>query len=220
MHIGFVINFSARYMKFNIEVVKCQWDESNAKWKLHMRRTDQESGKAIDFQDECDVLLHATGVLNKFKWPEIKGLEKFKGRVVHTARWPEEYQKEQWEKDTIAVIGSGASSIQTVPQMQPHVPRMEIFIRTPVWFVDIAGNEGKNMPYSEHQKRKFKSDPTELVKHAKSLEDQVNGVWSVMLKGTPESQEARKLFEERTAGIIKDKRLLEGIIPKFSVGCR
>lgn len=73
---------------------------------------------------------------------------------------------------------------------------------------------------SEHQKRAFKKDPAELVKHAKSLEDQVNGVWSVMLKGTPESQAARELFEERTAGIIKDPRLLAGLIPKFSVGCR
>lgn len=132
-------------MKFNTEVVKAVWNEDTARWKLVLRRTD-ETGQSTDFEDECDVLLHATGVLNNFKWPEIKGLEKFKGKIVHTARWPEEYQSEQWAKEHVAVIGSGASSIQTVPQMQKHCPEMEIFIRTPVWFVDIAGNEGKNMP--------------------------------------------------------------------------
>jgi cation diffusion facilitator CzcD-associated flavoprotein CzcO len=207
-------------MTFNTEVVKAQWDEDSAKWKLHLRQTNVATGQTTDIQDECDVLLHATGVLNNFKWPEIKGIEKFKGKVVHTARWPEEYQSEEWAKERIAVIGSGASSIQTVPNMQPHVKSMEIFIRTGVWFVDIAGNEGKNIPYTDQQKRQFASDPKELVKHAKFLEDQVNGVWSVMLKGTPEAEMAKDLFIQRTAGIIKDKRLLEGIIPKFAVGCR
>jgi hypothetical protein len=35
-----------------------------------------------EFEEKCDLLLHATGILNNFKWPEIEGLEKFKGRVV------------------------------------------------------------------------------------------------------------------------------------------
>lgn len=43
-----------------------------------------------------------------FKWPAIPGLkDKFKGRVTHTARWPKDYQAEQWKNDRVAVIGSG-----------------------------------------------------------------------------------------------------------------
>ena len=43
-----------------------------------------------------------------FKWPSIPGLkDKFKGRVTHTARWPKDYQAEQWKNDRVAVIGSG-----------------------------------------------------------------------------------------------------------------
>lgn len=51
-------------------------------------------------------------------------------QVIHTARWPQEYHKQQWKNERVAVIGSGASSIQTVPTMQPHVKHMDVFVRT------------------------------------------------------------------------------------------
>jgi cation diffusion facilitator CzcD-associated flavoprotein CzcO len=104
-------------MKFSTEVISCKWQEHSSRWQIHLQRTSS-NGKITDFIDECDILLHATGVLNNFKWPKIKGIEKFKGKILHTARWPEDYQKEEWQNETVAVIGSGASSIQTVPTMQ------------------------------------------------------------------------------------------------------
>ena len=54
---------------------------------------------------------------------------------MHTAYWPKDYQKEQLGNDRVAVIGSGASSIQTVPNMQPYVKHMDVFVLTGVWFV-------------------------------------------------------------------------------------
>ncbi|RAL65936.1 hypothetical protein DID88_005597 [Monilinia fructigena] len=50
-------------------------------------KQSSELGERV-FEETCDLLLHATGILNNFKWPDIKGIEKFKGRVIHTARWP------------------------------------------------------------------------------------------------------------------------------------
>jgi cation diffusion facilitator CzcD-associated flavoprotein CzcO len=104
-------------MQFSTEVKSAQWQESSLTWLLHMTRHNSD-GSSTDFTDECDVLLDATGVLNNFKLPEIKGIEKFKGKVMHTARWPEKYWEDEWKQDRVAVIGSGASSIQTVPAMQ------------------------------------------------------------------------------------------------------
>lgn len=46
-----------------------------------------------------------------------------------------------------------------------------------VWFVQIANNFGANHEYTEEQKASFHKDPAELVKHAKSIEDQVNGLY-------------------------------------------
>ena len=151
-------------MQFSTEVKSAHWQESSSTWLLQMIRRNADSS-TTEFTDECDVLLHATGVLNNFTWPDIKGLENFKGKIIHTARWPEEYRQDNWRQDRVAVIGSGASSVQTVPTMQvkltnrianfggsqltsylkPFVKHMDVFVRTPVWFVDIAGNDGKNI---------------------------------------------------------------------------
>ena len=43
------------------------------------------------YTDSCDVLLSATGVLNEWNWPEIPGLENFKGKLMHSANWDESY---------------------------------------------------------------------------------------------------------------------------------
>lgn len=119
-----------KYMTFHTEVMGIYWQEDEGKWLVKLRQT-AAGQEPREFEDTCDLLLHGTGILNNFKWPDIPGLkDKFKGKVIHTARWPQEYQQEEWKNDRIAVIGSGASSIQTVPTMQPHAKHFDIFIRT------------------------------------------------------------------------------------------
>ena len=126
-----------KYMTFNTEVVGCWWQEEAGQWKVKLRQT-RPDGETWEFDETCDLLLHATGILNNFKWPDIEGIEKFKGRMVHTARWPKDYQQEQWKNDRVAVIGSGASSIQTVPNMQPSTKHLDVFVRT-VSSYDLGG---------------------------------------------------------------------------------
>lgn len=208
-----------KYMTFNTEVVEAKWHDDVGKWKVKLRQTQHAGGEAREFEDEGDILLYATGILNDFKWPKIEGIGKFKGRVCHTARWPKDYQEEQWKEDRVAVIGSGASSIQTVPKMQPHVKHMDIFVRTGVWFVQIANNHGQNHEYSVEDKEKFRRNPEELVKHAKSIEDQINGLWGTFYAGSKGQAEAREIYTKRMRDFIKDERLLKGFTPKWDVGC-
>lgn len=206
-------------MTFNTEVVRSEWQDNTGKWKVTLRQKTP-SGESKEFEEECDLLLYATGILNNFKWPDIPGLDKFKGRVVHTAYWPEDYQKEQWKNDRVAVIGSGASSIQTVPNMQPYTKHMDIFVRTGVWFVQIANNFGQNKEYSEEEREKFRNNPGELVAHAKDIENQVNGLWGLFYSGSEAQKGAQEMFKARMKEFLKDERLLEGFTPKWEVGCR
>jgi hydroxyversicolorone monooxygenase len=89
-----------------------------------------------------------------------------------------------------------------------------------VWFVQIADNYGHNHEYTPDQREQFRQDPNSLVAHAKSVEDKVNGFFFMMYKNAPGQLEAKKIWSERMAEHIKDKRLLEGLTPTWGVGCR
>jgi len=209
-----------KYMTFHTEVKGCFWDDDKGEWLVKLRTT-RPGEEPEDFEERCHLLLHATGILNNFKWPDIPGLkDKFKGRVVHTARWDPEYQKEQWKNDKVAVIGSGASSIQTVPNMQPYTKQLDIFVRTKVWFVQIANNYGQNKEYTAEERENFRQNPDQLVAHAKDIEDQVNGFWGSFYHGSEEQAFSQDLFRKRMAEFIKDDRLLKGFTPEWGIGCR
>jgi len=204
-----------KYMHFHTEVIGCYWNEEKGEWLVKLR--EQKPGQEPrEFEDHCHVLLHGTGILNNYKWPDIPGLkDKFKGKVVHTAHWPKDYQKEEWANDRVAVIGSGASSIQTVPTMQPHTKHIDIFVRTGVWFVQIANNYGQNKEYSQEERDGFRNDPKSLVAHAKDIENQVNGLWGAFYEGTETQNAVKEMFKARMAEFIKDERLLKGFTPNF-----
>jgi hydroxyversicolorone monooxygenase len=70
-----------KYMNFNTEVTGCYWNEEAGQWTVKLRQSSPGSAPK-EFEEKCDLLLHATGILNNFKWPDIEGLNKFKGKVV------------------------------------------------------------------------------------------------------------------------------------------
>ncbi|KAF7916247.1 uncharacterized protein EAE98_010832 [Botrytis deweyae] len=90
-----------------------------------------------------------------------------------TSNWPEDYQKNQWAKDKIAVLGSGASSFQTVTALQPYARSLGCFILTGACFAAIVDNFGMYHEYSEKDRKRFREDPEALVAHAKSLEKEM-----------------------------------------------
>jgi cation diffusion facilitator CzcD-associated flavoprotein CzcO len=137
-----------------------------------------------------------------------------------TARWPKDYQEEQWKSESVAIIGSGASSIQTLPTMQPHVKHIDVYVRTAIWFISIAGNNGAGAIYTEEERNSFRADLKKHVEHSKYLEDQVNGLWDTFFSGSEAQKEAKRIFGNRMAEFIKDERLLKGFSPKFDIGCR
>ena len=97
---------------------------------------------------------------------------------------------------------------------------MDVFVRTAIWFVQIAKNYGQNHEYSAEERARFRSNPDSLVSHAKDIEDQVNGIFQGFFKDTPAQQELRQTYEKRMAALISDEKLRKGFTPTFGVGCR
>ncbi|KAF9761613.1 hypothetical protein IL306_003765 [Fusarium sp. DS 682] len=100
-----------KYMIFNSKVVEARFDETKGIWAVKVEQTASDGSKKM-ITDDCDLLLGAVGVLDRWEYPKIPGLETFKGRVIHTADRPqwEEYTQDHWANEEVAVIGSGANT--------------------------------------------------------------------------------------------------------------
>jgi cation diffusion facilitator CzcD-associated flavoprotein CzcO len=64
----------------------------------------------------CERTFVADNQYSSWKWPEIPGLQDFKGKLLHSASWDHTYD---FQNKTVVVIGAGSSAIQIVPQLQP-----------------------------------------------------------------------------------------------------
>jgi cation diffusion facilitator CzcD-associated flavoprotein CzcO len=97
-----------RYIKLQHELIHARYDEPSAKWHLRLRRpaTNLDSTAGIhfeEFEDTADVLFTGLGSLSRWSWPDIAGLNEFKGTVLHTAQWDDSVQ--DWDKKKVGVIG-------------------------------------------------------------------------------------------------------------------
>jgi cation diffusion facilitator CzcD-associated flavoprotein CzcO len=72
-----------KHIKLDSQVTDAVWDEDCGKWTLRVESTVSHESSAV----EADVFINAGGILNNWKWPEIEGLETFKGALIHTASW-------------------------------------------------------------------------------------------------------------------------------------
>jgi 4-hydroxyacetophenone monooxygenase len=125
------------HVAFETKVERASWREEAAKWEV--RVTDGE-GRAQTFYS--DILISATGVLNIPLVPQIKGIDSFKGTVIHSSRWPEDLNV---EGKRVAVIGNGASAMQIVPAIAPKVSQLAIFARSKQWAAPFP-QFGKQVP--------------------------------------------------------------------------
>jgi cation diffusion facilitator CzcD-associated flavoprotein CzcO len=117
------------HLRYNSELIEARWDDAGQMWHLATRNGDRYS---------CRFLVSGIGGLSRPALPKVKGLEKFKGAMFHSADWNHDVDL---GGKTVAVIGTGASAIQFVPQIQPKVGRLVLLQRTPPWIipkVDVA----------------------------------------------------------------------------------
>lgn len=99
-----------RYIKLQHEVIHAQYDEDAGKWHVRVRRPNPETGVPEEIDDTANVLLTALGSLSRWKWPDIDGLQDFKGELHHSAgfdpndkTWQE--VAKAWEGKNVGVIG-------------------------------------------------------------------------------------------------------------------
>jgi cation diffusion facilitator CzcD-associated flavoprotein CzcO len=110
------------HIRFNHEVTAASWDEQAERWLI-----ETSAGNLT-----ADILVTGPGPLSAPKLPDIQGIESFQGAIFHSAEWDHEHSL---DGERVAVIGTGASSIQLVPHLQRRVAKLHLFQRTAPWVV-------------------------------------------------------------------------------------
>jgi len=129
------------HIRFGHEVRAADWDEAHGFWRV---TTSQGEITAR-------VLVSGQGGLSEPQLPNIPGIESFEGAMFHSARWDHDHDL---EGKKVAVIGTGASSIQFIPKIQPEVGSLTLFQRTPPWIMPHP-----DRPVKRWEKRLFRRFP-------------------------------------------------------------
>jgi cation diffusion facilitator CzcD-associated flavoprotein CzcO/short-subunit dehydrogenase len=116
------------FVRHGVELRAARWSDAAERWELETSRG------AFTAQ----VLVTATGPLHDVKVPDLPGLDRFEGVRFHSARWRHDVDLRGRK---VAVLGTGSSSIQLVPEVQPLVERLTLFQRTPAWVLPKLDHE-------------------------------------------------------------------------------
>jgi cation diffusion facilitator CzcD-associated flavoprotein CzcO len=108
-------------IRFNSTVADATFDEEHNLWRVNL-----ESGERITAR----FLVNAGGVLTIPKLPDIAGVDSFDGITMHTARWDHTHDL---TGKRVAIIGTGASAVQIIPEIATVVENLTVFQRTPIW---------------------------------------------------------------------------------------
>lgn len=114
-----------RHIRFNTEVVRARFDTASGLWKTTLRRSDG-SEESI----EANVLISGVGQLNRPLIPEFLGMSSFRGPAFHSARWEHQHDL---RGARVAVIGTGASALQLVPELAKVAAKLFVMQRSPAW---------------------------------------------------------------------------------------
>ncbi|RMF18386.1 MAG: NAD(P)/FAD-dependent oxidoreductase [Gammaproteobacteria bacterium] len=192
----------APHLRFNTEVTGARWDESTQCW--HVRLGDQGEMSARYF-------ILATGPLHHPNTPDIPGLKDFRGPVVHTARWDDALDL---KGKRVAVIGTGASAIQLVPEVAKVAGHLHVLQRTPAWVV-----RRPDRAYSEAEKARFRRYPLLRKLHRARLYWQNEGRFLPMHHPVLSSV-VKALVRWDIRHKVRDRLTARKLTPEYAIGCK
>jgi cation diffusion facilitator CzcD-associated flavoprotein CzcO len=192
------------YIRLSTRMAEAAWDEAAALW-----RVTTADGATI----RARVLVSAVGALHVPKYPDIPGMEKFAGPAFHSTWWDSSVPL---EGKRIAVIGTGASAIQFVPEIAPKAGKLYIFQRTPPWILPKT-----DFPIAERWRKRFRRFPllTWLFRVALFWLYEVR-VWGFLGNLRVLRKRGQKMALDHLAAQVPDPELRARLTPAYEIGCK
>jgi len=195
-----------RHMEFGVRVEGARWDEEAQHWVVTTRGGTRTA----------TYLMTATGFLSQPRLPDIAGVEDFAGTVIHTAKWDD---TADLDGKRVAVIGTGATAVQLIPEIARRAAALTVFQRTPIWVTPKA-----DFRIPRVVQTLFAAQPW-----TQRLARRANSTWleAVMVTGVLHYRQA-KLFNQGAAALakahlrrqVKDPDLRRKLTPDYSFGCK
>ena len=218
---------------FQTEVMDLSWNEEDCRWHVSTDRGDTVSGK---FAIVCG------GVLHQAKLPGIPGMESFKGKSFHTARWDYGYTggspkrpMDTLKDKKVALIGTGATSVQIVPNLAPYAEHLYVFQRTPS-AVGERGNRPTDPAWFSSLKPGWQQERMEnfaqIMAGQPVNEDMVQDGWTQIFLRNPNAEgfnspeEQQIDFEQmeeirgRIDSIVQDPATAGALKPWYNLMCK
>jgi cation diffusion facilitator CzcD-associated flavoprotein CzcO len=179
---------------FHTLIENLRWDPAINRWHVGTSRGDDIKARFV-------VL--AMGPLNKPKLPGIAGMDDFKGKVFHTARWDYAYTGGEWGRPEleklrdkrVAIIGTGATAIQVVPYLGKYAKELYVVQRTPST-IDFRNNRKTDPEWFEAQKHGWQEERIQNFHHA-AMErlaagepDMIEDIWTELSRNVNAELEA------------------------------
>ena len=194
-----------RKIRFNTKVLGADFDETQDLWRI---RTDPGAVVTARF------LVNASGVLITPKLPDIDGVDSFAGVTMHTARWD---HAEDLTGKRVAIIGTGASAVQVIPEIAPIVKHLTVFQRTPIWCFpkfDVplprAARVAMRIPGGKAVQRLLSQAYVELTFPLAAQYFTVN----------PMAKNMSKVGESYLRKQVDDPEVRDKLTPRYAVGCK
>jgi cation diffusion facilitator CzcD-associated flavoprotein CzcO len=189
------------HIRFHREVTAAHWDEDAQVWRI-----ETSAGELT-----AEILIAGPGPLAEPKLPEIDGIDTFAGTIFHSAQWNHEHSL---LGKRVAVIGTGASSIQFVPHIQPEVSKLYLFQRTPPWVVPH-----RDRPTSRAERLLYRVFPP-AQRLVRGLVYASRELFVFPLMHPREGSLAERTGRKHLRDQVPDLELRAKLTPRYRIGCK
>ncbi|SNY87816.1 Predicted flavoprotein CzcO associated with the cation diffusion facilitator CzcD [Nocardia amikacinitolerans] len=188
---------------FGAEVTGAEFDEQAGRWTV---RTADGAART------ADVLISAVGQLSRPALPDIPGIDTFAGASFHSAEWDHDVRL---EGKRVLCVGTGASAIQYIPEIQPKVEHLTLFQRTAAWVIPKFDTD-----YSPLQHKLFAKLPGALLVER-------FGWWSTgefvslgLVEFPAIARGVARIAERHLRKQVPDPELRAKLTPDYPIGCK
>ncbi|RZF49874.1 NAD(P)/FAD-dependent oxidoreductase [Acinetobacter halotolerans] len=188
-------------IEFGTELTNAAWDNQRNLWVI-----DTNKGQYLS-----RTVVFATGPITEAQIPKLDGLETFKGEMFHSAKWNHDYDL---TGKRIAVIGTGASAIQFVPQIQPLAKELYVYQRTAPWVVPKPDTD-----LGEVSKSLIAKYPLIQKTWRKAVAQSLNAI-NFGLRNPAVLKPVGELAKLILKFQIEDPELRKNVTPNFTIGCK